>query len=248
MGHAALRFYAGLRSFLGKTAAAGSVVHSFVVPGSVKDAIEACGVPHVEVDLVLINGEPAGFGARIADGDRISVYPRFMTLDVASVTRVRPPPAAELRFVLDGHLSKLAGYLRLLGFDSHCARDASDRDLVRSSLKEERILLTRDVGLLKHGALIHGAFVRATAPREQLREVVTRYEMHSRIRPFTRCMRCNGTLVPVNRADVVGQVPSGTDHRVRSFRKCRACGRIYWRGAHYARLTRIIDDALRAPG
>lgn len=248
MGQATFRFYSGLQSFLGKNADSGSIVHSFVVPGSVKDAIEACGVPHVEVDLILINGEPAEFGARISDGDLISVYPRFMTLDVSTVTRVRPVRPAGPRFVLDGHLSKLAGYLRLLGFDTVCVPHAADHDLVRTSVRERRVLLTRDVGLLKHAALIHGAFVRATAPREQLREIVGRYALHTQIQPFTRCMRCNGKLAPTDPQDVTDEVPPGTRHRFDGFCRCESCRQIYWRGAHYPRLAEIIEDARLATG
>ncbi len=115
---AVLRFYAELRDFLAPERRSGTVTHTFDVPGSVKDVIEASGVPHTEVDLILANGESVDFSYQMAEGDRISVYPVFESFDISSVARVRPEPLRQVRFVLDGHLGRLARYLRLLGFDS----------------------------------------------------------------------------------------------------------------------------------
>ena len=241
---AELRFYAELKEFLppGRRRS-GRVAHSFVVPGSVKDAIEACGVPHTEVDLILVNGRSVDFAHRLNDGDCISVYPVFEALDITPVVRLRPEPLRELSFVVDGHLSKLAHYLRLLGFDTLCDGAWSDHELVRISTHESRVLLTRDVGLLKHGALTHAAHVRSTAPREQIAEVVDRFHLSTQLRPFSRCMVCNGLLADVAKAEVVDRIPPGTAAAFDEFRCCASCARVYWRGAHHEALRAIVTAA-----
>lgn len=208
--------------------------------------IEGCGVPHTEVELVVVDGRSVGFGYRVRDGDRVAVYPVFESFDVGPLVRVRPEPLRETRFVLDAHLGKLARFLRLLGFDSSYDASRPDPDLVRCSLEEHRILLTRDVGLLKHGALTHGAFVRATAPERQLMEVVRRFHLSGRIRPYARCMACNGLLEDAAPGTVAGLVPPRSARRADAFRRCTDCGRIYWRGSHTDRLDRLVADAREA--
>lgn len=178
-----VRFYAELRDFLSPEHRSGTVAHTFRLPGSVKDVIESYGVPHTEVELVLVGGESVDFSYQVQDGDRISVYPVFESFDVASLVRLRPEPMRHVRFVLDGHLGTLARYLRLLGFDAAYARNASDRQLIRMSTTEGRILLTRDVGLLKNRAVTHGHFVRSDDPRQQVLDVVSRFQLAGRLRP-----------------------------------------------------------------
>jgi uncharacterized protein with PIN domain len=242
-GEAELRFYAELRDFLADPG--GRLVRRFDGSPSVKDLIESSGVPHTEVDLVLVNGEPVDFAARVRDGDRVSVYPVFESFDVTGVTRVRDRPLRTTRFVLDVHLGRLARYLRLLGFDTDYAPERDDRDLVRKSRDEGRILLTRDVELLKHGALTHGYFVRSTEPRSQLLEVVRRLHLSRSIAAFSRCMACNGLLGPVEKSRVEAELPHGVRRRHDRFWQCGDCRRVYWRGSHHGRLEDLVEAARR---
>lgn len=244
---AELRFYAELRDFLPAPASGGTITHTFDVPGSVKDAIERYGVPHTEVDVVLANGESVDFSYRVADGDRISVYPVFEAFDVSPVVRLRPRPLRRVRFVVDGHLGKLAGYLRLLGFDTRCDDAWADHELVAISVDEHRILLTRDVGLLKHAAVTHGCYVRSVVPREQLVEIVSRFHLAELIDPFTRCMACNGELALVAKEEVADRLQPGTLAHHDEFSTCAACERVYWRGSHHSALSEIVAEA-RAAG
>ena len=244
--HAELRFYAELKDFLAPARRSGTVTHSFRASGSVKDVIESYGVPHTEVDVILANGESVDFSYQVVDGDRISVYPMFEAFDVSALVRVRPQPLREVRFVLDGHLGKLARHLRLLGFDARYANDPTDVDLVAISTSERRVLLTRDVGLLKRGAVTHGCFVRSTDPREQVREVLRRLQLVDRIDPYTRCLACNGSLEPIAKADVEDRLPPKTRELYDEYRSCTACRRIYWRGAHHRRLDSIVAMARAA--
>ena len=240
---AELRFYAELRGFLAPARRSGTVTHIFRVPGSVKDVIESYGVPHTEVDVILANGESVDFSYQVVDGDRISVYPMFEAFDVSALVRVRPQPLREVRFVLDGHLGKLARHLRLLGFDARYANDPTDVDLVAISNSERRVLLTRDVGLLKRGSVTHGCFVQSTDPREQVREILRRLQLVDRIDPYTRCLACNGSLEPIDKQDVADRLPPKTRELYDEFKSCTTCRKIYWRGAHHQRLDRIIAVA-----
>jgi uncharacterized protein with PIN domain len=245
--HADLRFYAGLRDFLSTDRRSGSVTRSFDVSGSVKDMIEACGVPHTEVALIVVDGGAVGFTYRVRDGDHIGVYPLPVTLEVDPGQLVSPPPLADPRFVLDGHLGRLARYLRLLGLD--CAYDPEwpDAEIVAVGVEQRRIVLTRDVGLLMHAVLEHGYYVRSIEPVAQLDEVVRRYDLRGRVAPFTRCMVCNGSLVVVEKEMIVDRLEAGTVRAYDDFRQCGGCGRAFWKGAHYPHLRGIVDRFTTAP-
>src|SRR6516164_651772 len=128
MNQAAIRFYAELNDFLPEERRNQTIMHTFGVSGSVKDTIEALGVPHTEVDLILANGQSVDFSYRVRNGDKISVYPEFEAIDVSLAIRLRPVPLRRACFVLDTHLGRLAGYLRMLGFDTVYRRDYADRE------------------------------------------------------------------------------------------------------------------------
>jgi uncharacterized protein len=241
-----LRFYAELRDFLPPADRDGRLSHRLREPGSVKDVIESHGVPHTEVELILVNGRSVGFEHQVQAGDRISIYPVFEAFDVAELVRVRPRPLREPRFVLDVHLGTLARRLRLLGLDCAYDRDASDDALVALSVAEHRILLTRDLGLLKRKAVTHGMFVRATQPPEQIMEVVRRFQLAGSLAPFSRCPACNGTLERVTKDEVAADLPPMTRQLYDDFRRCHDCHKPYWRGAHHARLKAFVQDVLVA--
>jgi len=241
MAEARIRFYAELADFLPPELRQREIPCQFLDVVAVKDRIESFGVPHTEVDLILVNGEPVDFSYRIQDGDRVSVYPVFEAFDIAGLTRLRPKPLREPRFVLDTHLGKLAAYLRMLGFDTLYSNSSEDEQLAEISRGQRRILLTRDVGLLKRSAVTHGYFVRHTHTRRQLTEIVSRFDLARLVRPFSRCMRCNGPLEPATREAVRGRIPEGAAELHEEFRECRTCGRVYWPGGHYQRMRQWIE-------
>ncbi|MFF0817950.1 Mut7-C RNAse domain-containing protein [Rhodococcus sp. NPDC003318] len=236
------RFYEELNDFLAPGRRKRTFRHDFDGTPSVKDRIEALGVPHTEVDLILVDGDPVGFDRLLRGGERVAVYPVFERFDLTGVTRVRPRPLRDPRFVADVHLGRLAGYLRLLGFDCRYRNDADDDHLVVVSQSEARILLTRDVGLLRRAAVTRGAFVHATDPRLQVREVLDRFDLHGRIRSLARCARCNGVLDPVDPALVADRVPASVLAEHTRFSRCRDCGRVYWPGGHVTRLRRRLAE------
>lgn len=244
MGRATFRFYAELNDFLPQEVRKRDIRYEFFGTPTMKDAIEALGVPHVEVDLILVNGEPEDFSYHLKDGDRVAVYPVFESLDISGITRLRPRPLREVKFVADVHLGKLVRILRLLGLDVRQPKDAADEELVRISREEGRILLTRDRHLLKHGKLTHGYYVRADEAVEQAREVLRRFDLWDRISPFSRCLSCNGVLESVPKEKVLERIPPRTAAWLDKYTQCRSCGKLYWPGTHYRRLEGLIAEVL----
>jgi uncharacterized protein with PIN domain len=237
-----IRFYAELGDFLAPGRRQIAFDQAVKDRASIKDVIESLGVPHTEVDLILVNGESVDFSYHVQDGDRISVYPVFEAFDITPLVRVRPHPLREPRFVLDTHLGKLAGYLRLLGFDSLYRNDYEDHRLVQISHRERRAVLTRDRGLLKHRLVTHGYYVRETDPERQVVEVLRRFDLGRAIAPFQRCMRCNGVLEPVAKDQVVDRLLPKTRQYYDEFSQCAGCGNLYWKGSHHERMLRFVDS------
>ena len=243
IGCAHFRFYGNLNDFLPAEKRDREFSRRLQERGSIKDMIEGIGVPHPEVNLILVNGTSVGFDYLVAVGDRISVYPQFEQLDIATVSQVQPPPLTPRRFVLDVHLGKLAAYLRLLGFDTLYRNDYDDEELAAISNAENRILLTQDRGLLKRSIVTYGYVVRSPYPEKQIIEILNRYRLQDLIAPRQRCPRCNGLLQSVAKADVIDQVPHYTGLTYDEFAQCQACAQIYWPGAHYGRIQALIDRA-----
>lgn len=192
--------------------------------------IESLGVPLPEVGDLTVDGKPATAAARLSAGQ---------VAGVAAMRRPQPLPAA--RFVLDVHLGTLARRLRLIGVDTAYANDRDDNALIRQANDEGRVLLTQDRGLLRRRMLWLGAYVRGSDPDDQLRDVLDRFAPP--LAPWTRCITCNGRLTPARKADVEHALLPGTRRTYHDFARCESCGRVYWRGAHSARLTEIVDRA-----
>lgn len=244
LSQAHFRFYAELNDFLPPERKQRSFGYAFELSPSIKDAIEALGVPHPEIDLILVNGVSVDFSYQVQDGDRISVYPVFESLDIKPLVCLRPQPLRETRFVLDVHLGRLANYLRLLGFDTLYRNDYDDEELARISSSERRILLTRDRGLLKRSIVTHGYCLCSTNPRQQLVEVLHRFDLFGSVRPFRRCLHCNDLIEPVDKAAIGDRLPPKVRQYYDEFRRCRGCDRIYWKGSHYERLERFVEHVL----
>jgi uncharacterized protein with PIN domain len=242
---AEFRFYGQLNDFLPASTRQSAIRRSLDGSPGVKDAIEAIGVPHPEVGLIVVNGEPVTFASRIENGDRVAVFPPFRSIDLSGVARPgssEEPSAA--RFVVDGHLGRLAAYLRMCGFDTAYDNGAVDADLAQTSADEGRILLTRDRGLLKRGIVVRGYLVRADRAPEQLVEVLDRFDLAAAARPFSRCLRCNGDLESADRLSVQEVVPPRVFAEQAVFRRCAGCGAIFWRGSHHRRMDRLLRRIL----
>lgn len=244
-GFVEVRAYAELNDFLAAPLRGHPVRRPFRPHQTVKDVLEAMGIPHTEVDLILVNGSVQGFGYRPGFGDRIAAYPMFESLDIGPTARLRPVPLRDPRFVVDVNLGRLAWLLRLLGFDVWWSNDADDKTLAELSAEQRRILLTRDRGLLKRRAITHGLFVRPDDPEEQAVAVIRRLDLRQRLAPLSRCMRCNGTLTSVTKDEVIDRLEPLTREYYDDFSQCTGCGRIYWPGSHHAKLLALVDRLLQ---
>jgi uncharacterized protein with PIN domain len=211
---------------------------------TVKHIIETLGVPHTEVGVIIINGNSVGFDHKPNPDDIIYVYPSVDDVEVRPVINLQPKPMEEFRFVLDGHLGKLAGYLRLLGFDTLYQNDYDDAELAKISSLERRMLLTRDRGLLKRAEVVYGYFVREKSPRKQLSEVVNRFDLKELAKPFHRCSNCNGLLVRVDKGNIIDRLAPKTKLYYEDFRICDKCDQIYWKGSHFEKMEYFFSSIL----
>lgn len=213
-------------------------------PG-IKDVVEAAGIPHPEIGELVVNGTPVGLEHRLAAGDRVAVFPHRVDPERAGSG---PLGSGSPRFVLDGHLGRLAAYLRMCGFDTWYRRDAADDELARRAADDDRILLTRDLGLLRRSIVARGAFVRSDRPERQLVETLSRFRLAEAVRPFGRCLRCNGMLVPVEGTAVRELIPPRVlrEQAEAGFRRCPDCGGIYWQGSHHRRMERLLAESIAA--
>ena len=246
MHSATFRFDAELNDFLPPDRQQVAFVYLFNSNQSVKHLIESAGVPHTEVEAILVNDAPVGFAYAVQDGDRVVVYPHYPGLSLPENGRPRPPQPSPTRFLLDIHLGQLARYLRLLGFDTlYPDNHLTDADLAQLAHDENRILLTRDRGLLMRSLVVHGYCLRTTDSVAQVTAVLHRFRLFDEIQDMPRCLRCNGRLQPVAKEAIVERLEWKTRLYYDDFQICADCGQIYWQGSHYPKLRRFVA-AIRA--
>jgi hypothetical protein len=234
-----LSFHGDLDFFLGSRQDGKVMERSLAEKTSVKDVIESSGIPHPEVDVILVDGHAVGFDHTLTSDAAVDVFsvgnydPRLKEkqLQVSCISK----------FVADGHLGRLTRTLRLLGFDVAYHRDANDRQLLETMARENRALLTRDRRLLMHAIVQHGYCPRSQNADEQTIEVIRRFDLFDSIAPFTRCLRCNEKLAEVGKAEVIEKLEPLTKIYYKQFRRCIGCGQIYWAGSHFEKLQKRIE-------
>jgi len=238
------RFYEELNDFLAPDQCGCEFTCTCARAATTKHMIESLGVPHTEVELLLINGESVGFDRLLGDGDRVAVYPKFEALDIVPLLRVRERPLRVVRFIADAHLGGLARLLRIIGFDTLHDSHYVDDEIERISRTECRIVLTRDRDLLKRRGITHGCYVHAVRSAEQLSEIVDRLDLARSSRPFTLCLHCNAPLRSIDKAQVAPVLaPTILAHHDR-FSTCDVCHRIFWEGSHWRRMRLRLDGLL----
>ncbi|HVW50528.1 MAG TPA: Mut7-C RNAse domain-containing protein [Trinickia sp.] len=244
---ATFRFYEELNDFLARPLRSRAFSCVCARNATTKHMIEALGVPHTEVELILVNGESAGFDRVLADGDRVAVYPKFEALDVTPLLRVRERPLRTTRFVADAHLGGLARLLRLAGFDTLYDNHFADDEIEALAASQERIVLTRDRELLKRRTITHGCYVRSLKPQMQLQEVIDRLDLAGSVRAFRLCLTCNAPLRRIDRVEAQGRAPEGVLERHSQFVTCDVCRRVFWEGSHWERMRTLIDTLAPPP-
>ena len=235
-----IRFYEELNDFLPEEIRKKRFVHHYIDRTSVKDLIESLGVPHTEVDLIIVNGKSIGFDYLINDADDISVYPVFESLNISDVQHLRHKPLREPKFICDVHLGKLSRYLRIFGFDVYYKNDLSDEEIVQISSLQRRAILTKDRGILKRNEVTHGYFVRNTNVEEQIKEVIKRFDLQGDIKEFTRCLECNTELMKIAKEKIAGNLPPKVNQSQEEFYKCPGCEKLYWKGTHHQKMLSFV--------
>lgn len=220
------------------------ISHSISHPTSIKDVIESLGVPHPEVDIIIVDNQSVDFSYKVTHGDVIFIYPHNVHLQTSPIIHLAPQNQDIPTFVVDTHLGKLASYLRMLGFDTIYQNNYGDQRLAEISYLEDRTLLSRDLGLLKRKVVKRGYYIRSTIPRNQLIEIINRYKLANKITPFSRCIQCNGIIKPIHKSRIEMQLQEKTRKYYDEFQICDGCSQIYWKGSHYYHMQNFIRQII----
>ena len=234
-----LNFFGDLDFFLGSKFRSQPVKRTLSERTSIKDVIESCGVPHPEVDTILVNGQAVGFDHTLVNDAEVTVFPVANRDTFTTYKRLQQIDIH--RFVADGHLGTLTRNLRLFGVDVAYSSRADDRQLLDIMARENRALLTRDRRLLMHSIVQHGYCPRSQTGDRQTIEVLRRFNLIELIAPFTRCLRCNAQLQDAAKAEVIQDLEPLTKIHYDQFRRCHGCGQIYWAGSHFQNLEKRIE-------
>ncbi len=242
---ATFQFYDDTRDFLPPRLRDKAIEHPFDWKASIKDMIESLGVPHCEIEAIILNGRSIQFEQIVPENARIEVYGRAESCPIQPVLPLREPLTEKPRFILDTHLGRLASFLRMAGYDTLYRNDYDDSELAEVSHAEQRILLSRDIGLLKRSLVIYGRFIRQTDPKRQIVEVLSRYHLMQEVSLLQRCLKCNGVLKPVEKHAILNELTESTVRYYDEFHRCSACQQIYWKGSHYDRMVEFMAGVLK---
>jgi uncharacterized protein with PIN domain len=244
MPKAPFRFYEELNDFLPKHRRKADFEATFKGKRSIKDMIEALGVPHTEVDLILVNGNSVDFNYILQDNDRVSIYPVFESLNITDVTRLRKIPLRRNKFIADINLGNIVKYMRALGLDLYYDSLLSTREIIEISKRENRIILTKSSKLLKFKDVSHGIYIRNGTTTEQIRRIIDYLDIKDDIKPFSRCLRCNALLNIVLKENILGRIPPKTIEFCDEYVQCQSCNKIYWKGTHFINMKKVVKQIL----
>jgi hypothetical protein len=247
MSKVTFRFYEELNDFLPKHRRKTDFEAKFKGKRSIKDMIEALGVPHTEIDLILVDGNSVDFNYILQDGDRASVYPVFESLNITDVTQLREIPLRRNKFIADINLGDIVKYMRVLGFDLYCDSLLSTREIIEISKRENRVILTKSRKLLKFKDVTHGIFIRLDTTTEQIRRIIDYLDIKDNIKPFSRCLRCNTLLNIVQKEKILDRIPPKTKEFCDEYVQCRSCDKIYWKGTHFINMKKVVRQILDQP-
>jgi len=236
-----IKFYDSLNKLLKKERRDKELSLELKLRQSAKDLIEALGVPHTEVGMIVIDGKREEFSFILKDGQKIEVYPAFNDVEEPKFQNLINYPK---KFILDVHLGRLAKYLRIFGIDTLYENYYSDEEIVKIALKEGRVILTRDRGILKRRVVRYGYLVKSNESKEQLREIFLNFDLLPKIKPFFRCISCNGIVERVDKEEIIEELEPLTRKYYNEFFRCTMCKKIYWKGGHWERMEEFTVDFL----
>jgi len=236
-----LRFHGDTADLLKQPAPGGRLDYPLTRRASIKDIIEALGVPHTEVGKIVSAREEFDFHLIPETGDIVDIYPFIRDIAVTAPTVLRPIPLSGHHFLADRTVLKLARNLRMVGLDTEASRALSLREIAADACRTERIVLTRNRDLLKIGCIVFGQLLRSTDHRRQLSEVIERFALESALKPFSRCLRCNEILQEIEKEQIIDQLEPLTQKYYHAFKRCPSCSQIYWRGTHHERMQSFVE-------
>lgn len=223
------------------------IVYPLTRRASIKDVLEGLGVPHTEVGRILLDGLDQSFAKIPCDGEYYRIQPLSPHEPPTVPTFLRPEPLPACAFLVDVNVGRLAGLLRMAGIDAAAAGPETETDdLLRRAADERRIVLSRNRDLLRHRILVFGRLVRSQDPDEQLAEIIHLYRLQDELRPFTRCIACNGLLAEIDKAKVIDRLLPLTKKYFDRFQECPGCGKIYWPGSHHEKMTEKLRRILHS--
>ena len=234
------RFYAELNDFLRSDRQQMPIEYYYHGPVNVREAVENQGIPRSSVDLILVNGESVDFDYHLTDNDYLSVYPVFELVDISPISKIRKNPLRSVRFIVDAHLGKLAKNLRIMGFDALYRNTYQDNEIRLIARLQNRIILTKDKGLLMAKNIDRGYYVRSVKSKEQTSEVVRKFDLYNIIDPLSRCLICNRKLKEISPAEIPTNLANTLARGFEIYFKCRHCKRIFWKGSHYKSMAEAI--------
>ena len=219
--------------------------HTLERKASIKDVVESLGVPHPVVGMLTVNCQEVDFNYILQDNDTVNVTPLRPPVDPFSPTLLRPVPLTRLGFAADVNVGRLALLLRMLGFDTVYENNLRSSRLAEIAHHENRILLTRDTTLLRRKIVMHGYLPHSQVPEEQAQEVIELYDISNQAKPLSRCLPCNGMLVPIDKEKIIDRLEPLTKKYYNIFHICPDCNRIYWPGSHQQKLVAAVDRILK---
>jgi uncharacterized protein with PIN domain len=239
MPDASFRFHWGLNYFLPPDRREKKFSCQYAQAATTKHMIEALGVPHTEVGRIVVNGTEIGFDRLLQENDEVEIYPveEHLSFPASPASSISP-----IRFIADAHLGGLARLLRMAGFDTLYDNHYDDSGIEAIALAENRVVLTRDLELLKRKQVKRGAYVRALKPDEQLQEVFSRFGLAHAMKPFSLCLHCNFPLHAVDKEAVLDRIPPMVRAHQHRFSTCDSCHRVFWEGTHWQHMRALLDS------
>jgi uncharacterized protein with PIN domain len=244
MPKAIFRFYEELNDFLPKHRRKCDFEARFKGKRSIKDMIEALGVPHTEIDLILVDGNSVGFNYILQDEDRVSVYPVFESFNISELTHLRKTPLRRNTFIAEVNLGNIIKYMRALGLDVYCDSSLSTREIIDVAKRDKRIILTKNRKLLQVKNVSHGIFIHPGTTADQIRRIIDYLDIKADLKPFSRCLRCNTPLDVVPKEKILDRIPPQTIAFCDEYVLCPSCDKIYWKGTHYLHMETVIKQIL----
>jgi uncharacterized protein with PIN domain len=210
----------------------GNLQYPLTRRASIKDILEAVGIPHTEIGSLFLDEEEIDFSHIPSPGSLIAVHEVPTPFIVLHPTVLRPQPLGRFSFLADINVGRLATLMRMAGFDTALYADLDDQGLAEITTRQNRILLTRDRQLLCRSAIVFARLLRHQDPYQQLREIFDLFALHAAARPFSRCMKCNQLLRETTKEAVFDQLEPLTKRYYNDFTRCPSCSSVYWQGSH----------------